>query len=178
MLRRGTFALLFPATVALLVRSSPARAQEAGVSIAVGVASPESGFTSTASTGYDIALQIRTDPIIGPLALRIDIGYDRFPGKGAISYTTQAAGPAVSLVGDVGSRFYWAAGPGYYQSQLKTQILGHNVTVQNSYLGAQAAVGVNFRIIRWDCYVEASAVRNLQRGINIAWVPIRFGVRL
>jgi hypothetical protein len=175
MTRHGTFAL---ATVALLFHSSSARAQEQGASIAVGVVAPASGFTNSASTGYDIAFQIRTDPIIGPLALRIDIGYDRFPGKGAISYTTQMAGPALSLVGDFGSRFYWAAGPGYYQSQVKTQLLGHDVRLQSSYLGAQAAVGVSFRVFRWDSYVEASAVRYLRGGVNTAWVPIRFGVRL
>ena len=175
MIRYGTFAL---ATAALLFHSSPARAQEQGAAIAVGVASPASGFTNSASTGYDIAFQIRTEPLFGPLALRIDIGYDRFPGKGAIGYTTQMAGPALSLVGDFGSRFYWAAGPGYYQSQVQTQLLGHNVKLQSSYVGAQAAVGVNFRIFSWDTYVEVSAVRDLQKGINTAWVPVRFGVRL
>lgn len=165
-----TFALF-----ALFAMAGQARAQ--GASLAVGVASPVGDYASAAGSGLDAMLQIRTDPMFGPLALRIDIGYDRFPGKGTNGATTMSA-ETVSLVGDFGSMFYWVAGPGYYQSSVKTQILGHNATEQQSYLGVQAAFGVNIPLFRWQGFLEVSAVKLFQPGPTIAYVPLRFGVRL
>ena len=130
MTRRGTLAR---ATFALLLFAGTARAQRA--SLAVGAAVPVGDYSTTAGTGIDLDFQVRTEPMIGPLALRIDIGYDRFSGKGGIANTTLSA-ETVSVMGDFGSMFYLAAGPGYYQSTAQTQISGHNVNDQRQYLGA------------------------------------------
>jgi hypothetical protein len=177
MTRRGACAFAALVLLVLLVPAAAARAQEQGASIAVGAAAPTGDFTSSASTGYDIMFQVHTEPIIGPLALRIDIGLDHFAGKGGSPYA-QFSGQAVNLTGDFGSRFYWAAGPGYYQSQIKTQIEGHNVTEEAYYFGTQAAVGVNFPVFRLRTFLEAGAVKLYHGGEGTTWVPIRFGVRL
>jgi hypothetical protein len=79
---------------------------------------------------------------------------------------------------DLGSMFYWAAGPGYYQSSVKTQISGHNVTEQRSYFGAQAALGVNIPVFRWEGFLEVSAAKLFAPGPTIMYVPLRFGMRL
>jgi hypothetical protein len=161
--------------IALLSFAGSALAQRA--SLAAGAVVPAGGLTSTAGTGFDVQFQARTEPMIGPLALRIEIGYDHFAGKGAIANTT-ITGQGISLIGDFGSRFYWAAGPGYYESTGKTQILGHNVVDQRTYLGAQAALGMNIPVFRWQGFLEVSAVKAFQPGPTIVFVPLRFGMRL
>lgn len=172
MFRRGSVAL---ATIALLACAGSAGAQRA--SLAVGVASPVGDFASSASSGFDVAFQVRTEPIIGPLPLRIELGYDFFSGKNGTASTAVAA-QGISVLGDLGSVFYWAAGPGYYESTVKTQILGHNVTEQRSFLGAQAAVGANFPVFRLDWFVEVGAMKLFSPNPTISYVPLRFGIRL
>ena len=172
MIRRCTLAL---ATFALLLFAGTARAQRA--SLAVGAAVPVSDYSTAAGTGIDLDLQVRTEPMIGPLALRIDIGYDRFSGKGGVDNTTLSA-QTVSVLGDFGSMFYWMAGPGYYQSTAKTQISGHNVSDQRQYLGAQAALGVNIPVFRWEGFLEVGGVKLFTPGPGKTYVPLRFGIRL
>jgi hypothetical protein len=172
MTRRGTLVL---ATFALLLFAGTARAQRA--SLAVGAAVPVSDYSTTAGTGIDLDFQARTEPMIGPLALRIDIGYDRFPGKGGVDNTTLSS-QTVSVLGDFGSMFYWMAGPGYYQSTAKTQISGHNVSDQRQYLGAQAALGVNIPVFRWEGFLEVGGVKLFTPGPGKTYVPLRFGIRL
>ena len=60
--------------------------------------------------------------------------------------------------------FYWVVGPGYYQSTVKTQISGHNVSEQRSYFGAQAALGVNIPVFRWEGFLEVSAAKLFSPG--------------
>ncbi|HEX7546154.1 MAG TPA: hypothetical protein VF368_05470 [Gemmatimonadaceae bacterium] len=163
------------AAVALCALAGTARAQRA--SLAVGAALPVGDLSNSAGNGVDVVLQARTEPIIGPLPLRIDISYDFLSGKGALS-STAISGQSVSLMGDVGSMFYWAVGPGYYQSTVKTQISGHNVTEQRTYLGAQAALGVNIPVFRWEGFLELSAAKLFAPGPTIMYVPLRFGMRL
>jgi hypothetical protein len=172
MTRRGTLVL---ATFALLLFAGTARAQRA--SLAVGAAVPVSDYSTAAGTGIDLDFQARTEPMIGPLALRIDIGYDRFSGKGGVDNTTLSS-QTVSVLGDFGSMFYWMAGPGYYQSTAKTQISGHNVSDQRQYLGAQAALGVNIPVFRWEGFLEAGGVKLFTPGPGKTYVPLRFGIRL
>ena len=170
MTRRLTVAL---ATIAVF--AGAACAQRA--SLAVGAALPAGDFTSSAGTGIDAAFQIRTEPMIGPLSLRIELGYDHFAGRDTTSSTTMSV-EAVSLTGAFGSMFYWAAGPGYYQSNRTTQISGHNVNDQRNYLGAQAALGVNIPVFRWEGFLEVSAAKLFAPGPTIMYVPLRFGMRL
>lgn len=172
MTRRGTFLL---AAVALCALAGTARAQRA--SLAAGAALPVGDLSNSAGNGLDVQLQARTEPILGPLSLRIDIGYDFLSGKGAISSTT-ISGQSVSLMGDLGSIFYWTVGPGYYQSTVKTQISGHNVTEQRTYFGAQGAVGVNIPVFRWEGFLEVSTAKLFAPGPTIMYVPLRFGMRL
>ena len=172
MTRRGTLVL---ATFALLLFAGTARAQRA--SLAGGAVVPSADFTNSAGTGFDLAFQMRTEPMLGPLPLRIELGYDHFSGKGAIANTTLSA-EAVSVMGDLGSTFYLAAGPGYYQSSAQTQISGHNVNDQRSYFGAQAALGMNIPVFRWEGFLEVSGVKLFTPGPSIVYVPLRFGIRL
>jgi hypothetical protein len=167
-------AVLLAAT-ALCAQADTALAQRA--SLAAGVAMPVGDLSSSAGNGLDIQLQARTEPLLGPLPVRIDIGYEFLSGKGAISSTT-ISGQSVSLMGDVGSMFYWSAGPGYYQSSVKTQISGHNVSEQRNYFGAQAAVGVNIPVLRWEGFLEVSTAKLFTPGPTIMYVPLRFGMRL
>ena len=161
--------------LALLVSTADARAQ--GASIAVGAAMPAADFASGASAGLDAQLQLRTEPMIGPLALRIEISYDHFSGKDGAAGTT-FSGQAVSLIGDFGGSFYWSAGPGYYQSNHPTNISGHTAVEELSYLGVQAAVGANFPVFNWNGFVEVEGVRPLRGGTTLVYVPVRFGIRL
>lgn len=172
MIRRATFALV---TTAFFALAGSARAQ--GASLAVGAALPVGDLATTAGIGWDVNLQARTEPMIGPLPLRIDITFEFLPGKGAISSTT-LSGQSVSLLGDAGSMFYWVVGPGYYQSTVKTQIAGHNVTEERNFLGAQAALGVNIPVFRWEGFLEVSATKLFAPGPTIMYVPLRFGMRL
>jgi hypothetical protein len=172
MTRRATLAI---ATFALILISSIASAQRA--SLAVGAAVPIADLANTAGSGFDADFQTRTGPVLAGLALRIDLGYDHFSGKAGVDNTTLSA-QTISFVGDIGNSFYWIAGPGYYQSTEKTQILGHNVTDQRSYFGAQAALGVNIPVFRWEGFLEASAVRLFTPGQIKMYVPLRFGIRL
>ena len=161
--------------LALLLSAERAHAQRAGV--AVGAAVPSGDFSNTSGTGIDAQLQLRTEPMIGPLALRLEISYDHFAGKGGSASTT-FSGQAISILGDFGTRFYWAAGPGYYQSNHTTQINGHNVVDQRSYLGAQAAVGMNIPVFRWEGFLELAGVRAFTPGRTLIYLPLRFGIRL
>jgi hypothetical protein len=161
--------------LACLLSAERAHAQRA--SIAVGAAVPAGDFSNTAGTGIDAQFQVRTEPMIGPLALRIEIGYDRFAGKGASASTT-FSGQAISILCDFGTVFYWAAGPGYYQSNHQTTIEGHNVVDQRSYLGAQAAVGMNIPVFRWQGFLEVSGVKAFTPGASLIYLPLRFGIRL
>jgi hypothetical protein len=172
MTRRATLAL---ATFALMLCAGTAHARQA--SLAVGAATPVGDFTKSAGAGIDVALQFRTDPMLGPVRLRIEIGYDHFAGKNAVENTSLSS-QAVSFTGDFGSVFYWAAGPGYYQSTSKGTILGHQITNQFDYFGAQAALGMNIPLFRWQGFLEASAVKLFQPGPSIIYVPVRFGVHL
>jgi hypothetical protein len=160
---------------ALCAHAGAAGAQ--GASLAAGVAMPVGDLSNSAGNGLDVQLQARTEPLLGPLPLRIDIGYEFLSGKGAISSTT-ISGQSISLLVDLGSMFYVAAGPGYYQSTVKTQISGHNVTEQRTYFGAQAAVGVNIPVFRWEGFLEVSTAKLFTPGPTIMYVPLRFGMRL
>ena len=162
-------------TIALFLFTGAASAQRA--SLAVGAATPVGNLSNTAGSGLDVDFQVRTEPMLGPLSLRLDLGYDLLPGKGAFASTALSA-QSVSLVGDLGSAFYWIAGPGYYQATVKTQLSGHNVTEQRNYLGAQAALGVNVPLFRWEGFLELSGVKLFAPGPAIAYVPVRFGIRL
>lgn len=172
MTRRGTLAL---ATIALFASAGSARAQHTG--IAVGAAVPVGDFANSSGTGFDAAFQIRTDPMIGPLPLRLELGFDHFSGKNGTPNVTISS-EAVSVMGDFGSMFYWAAGPGYYQSNDKTQISGHTVTELKTYVGAQAALGMNIPVFRWEGFLEVSGVKLFSSGPGIVYVPLRFGIRL
>jgi hypothetical protein len=163
------------AAAVLCGQAGTARAQRA--SLAAGVAVPVGDLSSSAGSGLDIQLQARTEPILGPLPLRLDIGYEFLSGKGAASSTT-ISGQSISVTSEVGSVFYWALGPGYYQSSVKTQISGHNVTEQRTYFGAQAAVGVNIPVFRWEGFLEVSTTKLFTPGPTIMYVPLRFGMRL
>jgi hypothetical protein len=160
MIRRATFVI---AAFALLLPSCAARAQRA--SIAAGAAVPIGDFANAASTGYDIQLQARTEPMIGPLSLRIDVGYDGFSGKGAISKLTVSA-QSISVVGDINKMFYWVAGPGLYEMPGR------------QYFGAQVALGMNIPIFRWEGFLEVSGVRFFSPRPITSYVPLRFGIRL
>jgi hypothetical protein len=172
MIRRASLAI---ATFALILASSRASAQHAA--LAVGAALPVADLANSAGSGYDINFQTRTGPIIGSLALRIDLSYDHFAGKAGNDYTTVSA-QSISLTGDLGSIFYWMAGPGYYQSNEKTELFGHAITLQHSYFGAQAALGVNIPVFRWEGFLEAGAARLFTPGEIKMYVPLRFGIRL
>lgn len=175
MTRRATLAL---ATFVLVLMSRSASAQGAqGASLAAGAAIPVADLANTAGTGYDINFQVRTQPVLGALAIRIDIAYDHLAGKAGVDNTTISA-QTLGLVGDIGNSFYWTVGAGRYQSTDITQVAGHNVNDQRSYFGAQAALGANIPVFRWQGFVEASAVRLFTPGEIKMYVPIRFGIRL
>lgn len=167
-------ALVLPA-LAFLLSAEIVHAQ--GASVAVGAATPVADFANGASVGLDAQLQVRTEPMIGPLALRIEISYDHFSGKGGAAGTT-FSGQAVSLIGDFNATFYWSAGPGYYQSNHPTTINGHTAVEQLNYLGVQAAIGANFPVYRWKGFLEVEGVRPFRGGTTIIFVPVRFGIRL
>jgi hypothetical protein len=163
---------------ALMLFAGGARAQGTpGASLAVGAAIPTGDFANTASSGLDIALQIRTDRVLGPLALRIDLGYDHFAGKAGVSGSTITT-QAINFIGDLGPMFYIAAGPGFYQSQVKTMILTHDVTESRQVFGGQAAIGMNFPVYRWRGFVEVAGVKLFSSNPGAEYVPVRFGVRL
>lgn len=166
---------LVVSTLALLLSAERVQAQRA--SVALGAAVPSGDLSKTSSTGFDGQLQFRTEPMIGPLALRIEISYDRLGGRDSSSNTT-FSGQAISIIGDFGSRFYWAAGPGYYQSNHAMEISGHHVIDQRSYLGAQAALGMNIPVFRWQGFLEIAAVKAFSPGPSLVYLPVRFGVRL
>ena len=172
MSRRGTFTL---AAAALFALAGTARAQRA--SIAVGAATPVGDLANTAGTGFDIQLQVRTEPMIGRFPLRIDIGYDWLAGKGS-SRSTSISAQSVSLMSDVGTRFYWVAGPGFYQSTETVNIAGHNAAAQRNYFGAQVALGMDIPVFRWAGFLEVAGVRLFSPRPTPMYVPVRFGIRL
>jgi hypothetical protein len=163
------------ATFALMLSAGSARAQRA--SVAAGAAVPTGDFANTSGTGLDLEFQARTEPLLGPVGLRIDIAYDHFAGKAGVSGSTIST-ESVSFIGNLTPMFYIAAGPGYYQSQVKTMILTHNVTESRQYLGAQAAIGMNIPVFRWEGFIEVSAAKLFSPDASIVYVPLRFGVRL
>jgi hypothetical protein len=172
MTRRGTLTL---ASAALFALAGTARAQRA--SLAVGAATPVGDLANTAGTGLDIQFQVRTEPMIGALPLRIDIGYDWLSGKGAARSTSISA-QSVSLMGDLGPRFYWVAGPGFYQSNATVNIAGHNASDQRDYFGAQVALGMDIPVFRWTGFLEVEGVRFFSPRPTPMYVPVRFGIRL
>jgi hypothetical protein len=145
--------------------------------LAVGVAVPSGGLTNTAGTGYDIAFQVRTEPIFGPVAIRIDVALNHFPGINGTSYT-QMYGQNIGLIGDIGPNFYWSVAPGYYQLSTRTEVLGNATTEMINHFGGEAAIGVTFPTFGWRSYVEASASKLFVGGPSTIWFPLRFGVRL
>ena len=49
---------------------------------------------------------------------------------------------------------------------------------QRSYLGAQAAVGMNIPVFRWQGFLEVSGVKAFTPGASLIYLPLRFGIRL
>ncbi|MFI5233359.1 MAG: hypothetical protein ACHQSE_12695 [Gemmatimonadales bacterium] len=172
MTRRST--VLF-AAAAIFALAGTARAQRA--SLAVGASTPVGDLANTAGTGFDIQLQVRTEPMIGPLPLRIDIGYDWLTGKGS-SRSTSISAQSVSVMGDFGTRFYWIAGPGFFQSTQTINVSGHNASQQRNYLGAQVALGLDIPVFRWTGFLEVEGVRLFSPRPTPMYVPVRFGIRL
>ena len=172
MTRRGMLTL---ASAALVALSGTARAQRA--SLAVGAATPVGDLANSAGTGFDIQLQVRTQPMIGALPLRIDISYDGLAGKGS-SRSTSISGQSISLMGDFATRFYWVVGPGFYQSTTTVNISGHNGSAQRDYLGAQVALGMDIPVFRWTGFLEVAGVRFFSPYPTPMYVPLRFGMRL
>ena len=163
------------ATLALFALAGNASAQRA--SIAVGAATPVGDLADGAGTGLDAQLQIRTEPMIGPLSLRLDIGYTHLAAKGAGQATTISS-QDISIIGDAGSMLYWTAGLGYYQKSQTVNVFGHTANESRQYLGAQASAGVNFPVLRWEGFLEVSGVKLFSPGPTIIYVPVRFGIRL
>jgi len=172
MTRRVTL-ILSAAVLCTLARTAGAQ----GASLAVGAATPVGDIANSAGTGFDIQLQVRTGPMVGLLPLRLDIGYDWLAGKGT-SRTTTISAQSVSLMGDIGTMFYWVAGPGFYQSSTTLNIAGHSAAGQQDYLGAQAALGMNIPVFRWQGFLEVAGVRLFSPHPTPMYVPLRFGIRL
>ena len=117
--------------------------------------------------------------MIGPLPLRIEIAYEPLRRQGR-DRQHDALGPVRQPAGGRRLRcsIGWS-GPGYYQSTVKTQIAGHNVNGRaRRILGAQAALGVNIPVFRWQGYLEVGGVKLFAPGPTIMYVPLRFGMRL
>jgi hypothetical protein len=166
------------ATFALFLMSGSAgRAGAQRASIALGAAVPVSDYANIAGLGIDLDLQARTEPMIGPIALRLDITYDRFASNGGVSGTTFST-QSISFLGDIGTRFYWVAGPGYYQSSSVMSIAGHNLPDERKYMGAQLGFGMNIPVIRWEGFLEVAGVKLFAPGPSKMYVPLRFGIRL
>ena len=172
MTRRGTLAM---STFALFLTAASAGAQRA--SVAVGAVVPVGDYATTAGLGIDLDLQARTEPMIGPIALRLDITYDRFASNGGVSGTTFSS-QSISFLGDIGTSFYWVAGPGYYQSSSVVSIAGHNLPDERKYLGAQVGLGMNIPVFRWEGFLEVAGVKLFTPGPSKIYVPLRFGIRL
>jgi hypothetical protein len=174
MTRRVSHMLSAVALFAFAGATGTAGAQRA--SLAVGVATPVGDLANSAGSGFDVQFQARTEPMLGPLPLRIDIGYEWLTGKGAARSTTVSA-ESLSLMGDFGTAFYWVAGPGYYQLTSTINIAGHNASAEQSFFGTQVAVGMDIPVFRWDGFLEVSGVR-LYSPHAPMYVPLRFGIRL
>ena len=172
MTRRIT--LMFPA-VALFMIAGTAGAQRA--SLAVGAVNPVGDLANTAGLGWEIQLQVRTEPIVGPLPLRIDIGYDFLSGKNGSRQAT-ISGEAIGLMNDFGGHFYWVAGPGHYTATNTITVAGHNAAGQQDYLGVELALGANIPVFRWDGFLELATVRMFSPHPTPMYVPLRFGIRL
>jgi hypothetical protein len=167
--------MLSLASAAVFALAGTARAQRA--SIAIGAATPVGDLANSAGTGPEIQLQVRTEPMIGALPLRIDIGYAWLTGKAGSRYTAISA-QSVSLMDDIGTRFYWIAGPGYYQSTAIVNISGHTASEQRNYLGVQVAAGMDIPVFRWTGFLEVAGVRLFSPRPTPMYVPVRFGIRL
>ncbi len=172
MTRRATLTL---SAIALLSVAGTARAQRA--SLAIGALSPVGDLASTAGPGWDVQFQVRTQPIVGPLPLRIDLGYDFMAGKNG-SHSTTISAESIGVMNDFGQLFYWVAGPGHYSATNTIVIDGHNAAGQQDYLGVELAVGMNIPVFRWDGFLEVATVRLFSPRPTPMYVPLRFGIRL
>jgi hypothetical protein len=162
--------------VVLAVAAPAAHAQTN--SVAAGASLPAGNFASAANTGFGIALLSRSDQSIGPFEVRVDLTYDRFGGKGAITRFTYA-GAGLSLVRDVGAGVYFLGGLSIYQASDQGGVVaaGRTGNANHTNGGVHGGLGVDFTVAGRGAFVEGNVIR-LFSSPGVTWVPLRLGIRI
>ena len=155
-------------------RPAPAQPAVGGVrfGLAGGLSLPAGDLGNNADGGFALGMRGEGSLRTPRWALRGDLTYDRFGGRGVVdaySYTSLAA----SLVHrDAGDRFYQFGGLGVYNA--RTAFIDA-ATRSSTNLGVQAGIGFDFRTTAPRWFIETGFASAFTSGRSSLWFPVRAG---
>lgn len=201
---------LLAASAALVAAAAPAAAQDiagvraftlgvrGGASIPVGDLAEKGLEGGNATTGFNVAGMVTFASPALPVALRVEVGYDRFgtdvdPGDfgpdvedvdatwSVISGTANAV-LGLGGVGGVGVRPYLIGGVGVYRYELKVSgDIGDGVTISaggnDTDVGVNGGLGLRFGLGSLSTFVEAR-IHHVFAEEALQFVPISVGLEL
>ena len=198
---------LLAASAALVAAAAPAAAQDiagvraftlgvrGGASVPIGDLAETGEEGGNATTGFNVAGMLTFAPPALPVALRVEVGYDRFGtdldldvfGPDAENVdanwsVVSGTANAVLGLGGVGVRPYLIGGVGVYRYELKVSgDDGEGGTVSFAFddtdIGVNGGLGLRFGLGALNTFVEAR-VHHIFAEEALQFVPISVGLEL
>ncbi|MBI1809467.1 MAG: hypothetical protein HYR75_06160 [Gemmatimonadetes bacterium] len=158
--------------VAACAVAARAEAQQ-GISVAVGASMPIGALEQQAGTGLNLSLRQEGALPWAQLDYRVDIGLERFSGKGASS-SLQYTSFSFNVVQWPSRSLYYFGGLGLYNSQTtrSTDRFGRS----GSNAGVQGGVGYVYESSDYLPFVEMGLTNLFSGGDNAPWFSVRAGV--
>ncbi len=173
------------AFLALPIAAQAQSTRTVSLGISGGMSLPMGDFADGYDAGYNVTGHVYFKPSTMKLALRGDVSYDSWKGKGSTS-VVDANQSSLGLTGNglfylgessAAMRPYLVVGGGMYRSKSTATVA--NVEVSNTYWdpGIQGGLGISFALSGFNTFVEAKYVNVFGENDSFNFVPISFGVR-
>ena len=172
------------AVASMLVASRGALGQGVSVGVSAGASFPVGSNADVLEPGYHLAAHVGTQGRPGPIALRLDVAYDRWELEDFLANVNSISGTLNAVFYLVGNpvaraRPYVLGGPGVYHLRggFDFNTVGSSLSESATHFGLNGGLGVDFTLGQLAPFVEARYHSVYTEGENLSFVPVTFGVR-
>jgi Outer membrane protein beta-barrel domain len=177
------FSLVALAALPMVAQAQSTRTVSVGVS--GGMSVPMGDLSDSFDAGYNVAGHVYFKPSTMKLALRGDVSYDSWKGKGSNSVVDAklsalgVTGNGIFYVGEstAAMRPYLLVGGGMYRTKSTTTVANIESSSTSTDPGIQGGVGLSFALSGFSTFLEAKYVNVFGDNDSYNFVPISFGVR-
>lgn len=177
------FGLVALAALPMVAQAQSTRTVSVGVS--GGMSVPMGDLSDSFDAGYNVAGHVYFKPSTMKLALRGDVSYDSWKGKGSNSVVDAKlsalgiTGNGIFYVGEstASMRPYLLVGGGMYRTKSTTTVANIESSSTSTDPGIQGGLGLSFNLSGFNTFLEAKYVNVFGDNDSYNFVPISFGVR-